>query len=812
MEFSPNGGILCIRPIACEDLPRMSSCFQSLHEEEQDGGCLELSYLLVAQPPQARQACDVRACSNRQTGPARPAPPAPPASDSQTPDTDDRRFDSASRHKASMERPAKRHRLSLACNECRKRKAKCDTEMPKCRNCRIRGSICETTDLKHPELVAVRKYGAHFQGHDYGERISSNEYEQTPVPRPPTPATAERDTSWIARSYRAHQRLDSTSARPLDASPGFPENPTQHQLLETHESPEIALNTDGVSHRQKLMGGNSLQSLSISLDLHLQRAGLPRIEPCFRHGVSFAEEFVPSFTLSLPELPPSSLMDRYLEAYAHNIHPLYPVIEVQQLEADVQRIRTYQDSSSSPSGGFADIRSLLQAPDIPVLACIYGVASLGADETAGALTEVGDSYLSAAYRLYAHLIGLPHLSSVQALILITLALQGRGKQGQSFHVLGSAIRISHSIGLHRHMSKQIRRGDGPTQITHQQRLELHARIWWTCYALEKLFELETTRPSAIPHGEHDQFSPQKVLSSDSQSRYKYFVHWVSLATLLERISSLLYSRKRSPESTLQLLQNIGSIDQSLRDWRNALPEDIRSDGEFYCDDQERPFATFLTLHYHQALITLHRASLILPHNQFLEEIETHCSDLPFHTRLRKGANLCAASAVTTIRFAAHTSDGRIQTSLYTLTQLLHACIVLALSIVRQPQSPTVRSDLELLVTGTQLAEEEYKRIGQDPNFIKTCTILRSSLTTYTKQYSQLRTTSVNHRRDESFLDAEQQAVGMPRETLALTFDSQAPADLNFAHLFEGVGLKDHWTRGMDAELLPMEVSPGVFIT
>lgn len=250
----------------------------------------------------------------------------------------------------------------------------------------------------------------------------------------------------------------------------------------------------------------------------------------------------------------------------------------------------------------SEFRSFLPPTDVPTLACIYGVMSLGSDEAAGALTEAGDSFLAAAYSLYAHLVGLPHLSRVQAFILIALALQSRGKEGQDFQVLGSAVKISQGIGIHRHIPAQA------SSHGSSHKKELHARIWWTCYALERPYELETTRPSSISHGEHDAFQPKGMLSTATQDELKFFVYWVSLTTIFERISALLYRCKRGAEGSLQLLQNIGMLDQALRDWRNSLPEDIRPDGDIYCSESERPFATFLVLHYHQALITLHRAS------------------------------------------------------------------------------------------------------------------------------------------------------------------------------------------------------------
>jgi hypothetical protein len=265
-------------------------------------------------------------------------------------------------HGANPDRPTKRQRLSLACNECRKRKVKCDSEMPRCRNCRIRGQVCETSDPKHPELVVVRKYGAmegDFREDSYG---MASDFSPAPVahqePNTPVSLPREQSTSWVARSYQAHRSLDEASVNRAEESPAPPGNAASHQqrLHESHQSPEMTVNTDSNNDRQKVMGGSSLQSLSMFLDLYLRRSMLTGIGSCFHHGMSFAEEYVLPLSLSLPDLPPSSLMERYVHAYTRSIHPLYPVLELEQLYSEVHRIRSYQDASWSPSGGFSGLK------------------------------------------------------------------------------------------------------------------------------------------------------------------------------------------------------------------------------------------------------------------------------------------------------------------------------------------------------------------------------------------------------------------------------------------------------------------------
>lgn len=257
---------------------------------------------------------------------------------------------------------AKRQRLTLACNACRKRKVKCDSEMPKCRNCRIRGDICETTDPKHPELVVVRKYGA-AEG-DFRESSYGNDTDYTPTsnlqhgPAIQRSTTGEQPVSWVARSYEAHRNLGARSPMQRDGvvSSFNDQISTRASLNEPQESPEMALNTDSGHGRQKVMGGSSLQSLSMFLDLYLQGAGFTKISSCFRHGMGFVEEFVLPLSLSLPDLPPESLTDRYVSSYVRSIHPLYPILDPESLSTEIQKVRSYQDASWSPSGGFSGLR------------------------------------------------------------------------------------------------------------------------------------------------------------------------------------------------------------------------------------------------------------------------------------------------------------------------------------------------------------------------------------------------------------------------------------------------------------------------
>lgn len=153
----------------------------------------------------------------------------------------------------------KRIRLSLACNQCRKRKVRCDAETPKCRNCVLRGDNCETSDPRRPDGPAVRKWATRdglFPGEHREHRAGSiSERSATSsmmsLQFDPTLANASESTqpaqqqqqnspggkqlTWVTRAY-----MENTNTR--DA-------PSADQM---HDSPDVVVNTDESSHRVKV--------------------------------------------------------------------------------------------------------------------------------------------------------------------------------------------------------------------------------------------------------------------------------------------------------------------------------------------------------------------------------------------------------------------------------------------------------------------------------------------------------------------------------------------------------------------------------
>ncbi|KAG5797415.1 hypothetical protein H9Q69_003518 [Fusarium xylarioides] len=576
-------------------------------------------------------------------------------------------MDTVSQEQPLSPRPprSKRGRLSLACTQCRKRKVRCDATTPKCRNCVLRGDECETFDPRRPNGPAVRKWP-----HKSSQSISTI----SPVQRQASIATASQQSSpasSIVGSQHAgnKERNPSWIERAYQESQSTPDSGTD---VHTNDSPDVVMNTDESSHRIKYMGSSSLQCLTRFIDLFLQRRGFDPIGRHFRWGMCFTEEYALPLVPILPDLPSMSVMEPCLKKYFSRTHPLVPVLDHTAFISDVLRFSEMQQTS--PTG----LQGAVTSVDAPALVAVYAVLSIGMDDHEGQISPTATGYLTGAYSLVSHLLSFPYMNSVQALVLLAIAMRARGKDGQCWHLLGQAIRIGYSIGFHRKIVISNPNEDSGNQVDRQ----LHSRVWWACYALEKSMQLETGRPSAIEITDCDQPLPDKTRGLDP-----CFIRWVSLSLLVGKISEHIFQRRA--ETALEFLSGISELDQALVDWLDEASEDAKTNQSAPKSSEERSFAVFLSLQFHQAQITLPRS--------LLQQREA------------------ARSIITQV---AEFADSQPDFPLLTPTPTFLAATTLALQTFKKPHKRMGRSDGELVRIASDYVADCYRRVGQHGEFVK----------------------------------------------------------------------------------------------
>jgi len=393
--------------------------------------------------------------------------------------------------------PAKRPRLSMACNACRRRKVKCDTDYPKCRNCRLRDDVCTTTDPKMPELTVIREWIIQ------SESVQAN----------PSLGQTNDGRSLVHASTHSPGSL-STIARP-DVSQPFQHSPSasiprSHDIgISPAQQPyEMTFNTDVQTDRVKMMGGSSSQCLVKSLDVYLETAQIQPLSHNFRHGMRHAEELSISLGASLPDLPEAVLRDRYVSVFFEKIHPIYPLFDIDKMKSTIEH--------------FASLPSLksLSHEQGPLLVSAYLILSLGADERSPRITADGTKYLEAAAGLLGHVVVMPYLHAVQALLLFTIAYRGRNRDGLGWQTAGMAIRIAFTLGLHRHSHRS---PSNQHAVQNKTDRLFHARIWAICCCLEKMMQLESGRPATILNVDRDH-----MIGPDQRPPGHDFLQWHSM--------------------------------------------------------------------------------------------------------------------------------------------------------------------------------------------------------------------------------------------------------------------------------------------
>ncbi|KAL4998971.1 hypothetical protein BDV10DRAFT_200971 [Aspergillus recurvatus] len=542
--------------------------------------------------------------------------------------------------------PAKRPRLSMACNTCRQRKVKCDAEYPKCRNCRVRNQDCITTDPQRPGCPGFREW----------LEVPEKEKLQIEPPR------GEHSAS--VNGYVNTQEDAATDTAPA---------PEQHSRSAVAEEEGTESSPVRQPFETSILGGSSSQCLAKSLDVYFKAVRMEPVSGFFRHGMRRAEELDIPLALMLPELPEAERRKEYASVYRSRINPLYPLLDLTTLSGSIDQLAAVENLSSIPRD------------DVPVLVSAYLVMSIGE----------GERYLHAAASLLAHIIVVPYLPTVQALLLFTIAYRGRNQEGLAWQALGLAIRIAYTLGLHRPQKQ-------PTN-------SLHARIWATCCSLEKVMQLASGWPTLIPDdlmASPDALCPNYRFLHISQHLYSY------------RSAGRAGAEGSINRTVRQILLDTARLDNSLQSWASKIPSNQRPGSDLLTSSNDFHILAFLSIEYHGSMIALHRAALIAPRSKIEQEVKRHCPDDGFQNRLTHGESICANSARAIARLSIELQDHGADSALIPAGTAGLAGIALAIWLMKHPSSRLRETDLALLRGCLAYCSTRFKQCGFDRRYIE----------------------------------------------------------------------------------------------
>lgn len=198
------------------------------------------------------------------------------------------------------------------------------------------------------------------------------------------------------------------------------------------------------------------------------------------------------------------------------------------------------------------------------------------------------------------------LLSVQALLGMALFMYCTSNPQPSFSLVAASIRLSHSIGLHKHGSAFNLK---PIEI------EQRSRVFWIAYILDKEICLRTGRPPAqddndmnveLPISDPEDGAGITVVAD---SKINVFRLMSQFATIQSKIFTQLYSADTAKQSVAQLLKSTEKLDNELEEWRAGIPIGFRPDEEHSVSHAPAPLLlVLLHLAYYNSVATIHRIS------------------------------------------------------------------------------------------------------------------------------------------------------------------------------------------------------------
>ena len=251
------------------------------------------------------------------------------------------------------------------------------------------------------------------------------------------------------------------------------------------------------------------------------------------------------------------------------------------------------------------------------------------------------------------------LLSVQGLLGMALFMQGTPNPQPSTLLVAAAIRLSHTIGLHK-------RGTGfnlnPIEI------EQRKRVFWIAYMLDKDLCLRAGRPPAQDDDDMNVELPDanpddnigNIPLADGKGKMNLFRVMCEFSVIESNVYKRLYSTKATKQSPGELLNAIGELDQQLEEWKDRIPLDFRPEHEIKASH------TPLILHvvmlhftYYNCLTTIHRMSV--HHGFWTSRLSNYAiqglNTRALNPRVYCSAALCTAAARASISLLKYSPQG-----------------------------------------------------------------------------------------------------------------------------------------------------------
>ncbi|KAL3602984.1 hypothetical protein FPOAC2_07301 [Fusarium poae] len=573
---------------------------------------------------------------------------------------------------------SKRRRLNFACNYCRNCKTRCDEQQPSCQACISAGIPCVTQDRRRPgKLIKRREAGKSIDGSSVGSGTPSEYgiHSNTGIVLASIPSIAKEQQT---------TRTISVAAGPIRARSQSP----RHSLSRDSSHTDTIINPLPILKQST--GTTSFQVLTEWLDLSFFRLNIPyhfgNYPPPILHPASGSSGFLSR--QAVPQAPANWDFDVLFDAYQREIHMFYPVIRLDQARNEALQAHSVLGNTPSSCSDISSIKTCL------LLAA--GGCILQSVDRQAYMTET----LSLARGALGHLIGNVSFETIEVLFLCSICLRLNDEITASWTTFGICLSVAHSLGLNRP-------GRDRRKNTHSSAIDAWNPAWWAIYSYEKLFSFQLGYASSISDEAYDALDLETSKITTLQPQHFVLSMAKAFSKMSHRCAKARLLEDRANRQTLEaaIKDKVNATGESfliLSDWVSSLPAGLRPTSDFMRIPEDPVLSSFISLHYHNAILMLNRNSLLISKDAIHKAVEVIAKGTRWEYTIRNGQSMVANSARKIIHLLADSDDTLSHLFAPSYFPLLHALYVLAVHILKQPQSRISKIDQSLLITAVDL--------------------------------------------------------------------------------------------------------------
>ncbi|KAG1451614.1 hypothetical protein G6F56_008042 [Rhizopus delemar] len=483
----------------------------------------------------------------------------------------------------------KRQRVSKACEQCRKKKVKCDGASPLCTNCISLGIQCsykETTKKRGPPKGYIEAIEGRL--HRLEALLGSIVQEDDP---------------------RSQAVLDELNA-PLETAYGelVRPRPMRRETLSEQEDdrifkqemggdqplsyPKENQETSDLSNSDNIDESGQLRYYGKTSGFYMLRTN-KNLQDKLLHFNSKKHRLSPPLLVVDPlEMPPDDLGDHLLDLYFKNFYPLLPIVHKKL---------------------FMQSLSKNQVPPL-LLNAIYAVASrVSSDPRVRADPSKPETAGDVFFERARLLIDLEwdnfKLYTVQSLLLMSSHQNGALKTTRGWLYSGMAIRMSQNLGLHRNCDSW--------DITNDEKEE-RKRLFYSCFIIDRLSCAMHGRSPMIDDRDYDTPYPTKSDEDDADRVPRVmenFHYLIKICEILGEVIRDLYMVKGRSHLSLMTTPDsmVSSLDKKLNKWMAKLPHGLQYRPPNSRLNEQAPAPTLELCQLHMLFYT----TLILTHRPFI---------------------------------------------------------------------------------------------------------------------------------------------------------------------------------------------------